>query len=234
MHLYLTAWRSLAAVLAALGALTACVAVPPSLLSPLLVYLVLLGLLLPTVRRRRRALLGLPPLALDAPLRRALRSAVLCALSGLAVLGLFVSIGVATNALMALLVAGSPPALERYRRYRRRWPALTGGNPERPITAHGGSGTLGSTVPGFSSEASRRRMQAMTVEQLCRAWRDSYTALQGCRDAGGRVRLLDARQQYLDEMERRDPAAFELWLSTGARAAGDPSKYRTAALRGAG
>jgi len=29
----------------------------------------------------------------------------------------------------------------------------------------------------------------------------------------------------LDELERRDRAGFQRWLSTGARAASDPSRY---------
>jgi len=33
------------------------------------------------------------------------------------------------------------------------------------------------------------------------------------------------RQRMLDELERRDRAGFERWLSTGARAASDPSRY---------
>ena len=37
--------------------------------------------------------------------------------------------------------------------------------------------------------------------------------------------MADVRRAYLDELERRCPAAFAAWLESGARAAGDPGKF---------
>lgn len=33
------------------------------------------------------------------------------------------------------------------------------------------------------------------------------------------------RRAYLDELERRNPAAFDAWMTSGARAPSDPSRY---------
>ena len=63
-----------------------------------------------------------------------------------------------------------------------------------------------------------------SVDDLCWAWRRSFTRLQRA-DAVGVVRLTRERQLYLDELERRYPREFRAWLSAGARAASDPSRF---------
>ncbi|MDN5798209.1 MAG: hypothetical protein L0H79_21020 [Intrasporangium sp.] len=68
----------------------------------------------------------------------------------------------------------------------------------------------------------------LTDTQLCHEWRRSFTALQ--RAVGDPARLtavIQTRARYLDELERRHPAAFLAWLAHGARAASDPSRYLT-------
>jgi hypothetical protein len=47
-------------------------------------------------------------------------------------------------------------------------------------------------------------------------------------------RVGEQRRAYLDEMARRDPEGFHRWLDSGARAAGDPSRYLTWSLPGDG
>jgi len=66
---------------------------------------------------------------------------------------------------------------------------------------------------------------SMTDEQLCLAWRGSFIALHQTQDTAGRVRLVEARAGYLDELERRHPAGFARWMAGGARAASDPARY---------
>jgi len=65
----------------------------------------------------------------------------------------------------------------------------------------------------------------LSTEQLCWRWRTSFTALHNSPSWVARARLARDRQHYLDEMERRAPAAFRRWLDSGARAAGDPGSY---------
>ncbi|MDQ7810723.1 hypothetical protein Q5425_43960 [Amycolatopsis sp. A133] len=65
----------------------------------------------------------------------------------------------------------------------------------------------------------------LPTDELCLAWRRSYLALHRATDEEARYRLIQRRQKYLDEIERRDRAGFERWLSSGARASGDPRRY---------
>jgi hypothetical protein len=63
---------------------------------------------------------------------------------------------------------------------------------------------------------------------LCTAWQRSYFQLLVTRDATARRCLVQRRQDYLDEIERRDPDGFRRWLDSGARPGGDPEPYLTA------
>jgi hypothetical protein len=60
---------------------------------------------------------------------------------------------------------------------------------------------------------------------LCLAWCSSYVALQRAETAESRMRLVLVRALYLDELERRNPAALAEWLSSGARAAAPPHAF---------
>jgi hypothetical protein len=65
----------------------------------------------------------------------------------------------------------------------------------------------------------------MDDHALCLAWRRSFVALQRSRSLSTRMSIVELRQLYLDELERRNPAGLSAWLESGARAAGDPSRY---------
>lgn len=76
----------------------------------------------------------------------------------------------------------------------------------------------------------RRALLAEPVEglddvALCRAWRRSYVLLSQAHTNGARAEYVALRQQYLDEMERRNAAALQSWLRSGPRAAGGPERY---------
>jgi hypothetical protein len=71
----------------------------------------------------------------------------------------------------------------------------------------------------------RRRSAALTTAELCRRWQDSYEALRDATTAAARLRIVEARQHYLDELERRDPHGLNAWLGRNASAAGDPSQF---------
>ena len=81
----------------------------------------------------------------------------------------------------------------------------------------GGASSLGPWI--------EQPLDAMNDATLCLAWRTSYVALQRPVPLAIRVRVVDRRQEFLDEFERRNARGFEAWLASGARAAGDPTKY---------
>ncbi|HEY3003584.1 MAG TPA: hypothetical protein VGJ44_14655, partial [Kribbellaceae bacterium] len=67
-------------------------------------------------------------------------------------------------------------------------------------------------------------LSGLTDAELCAAWTQSCRDL---REAGpaGALRYVVARQQYLDELERRDPAGLRAWLESAASPAGDPRPF---------
>jgi hypothetical protein len=65
----------------------------------------------------------------------------------------------------------------------------------------------------------------LTTTELCKQWQDSYEALRGATTARARLRIVEARQHYLDELERRHPRGLNAWLEDAASAAGDPSQF---------
>ena len=67
----------------------------------------------------------------------------------------------------------------------------------------------------------------MSDVELCHAWRRSFLKLEKARSVGERISLVQLRQSYLDELERRDATALRAWLSAGARAAGGPERHLT-------
>lgn len=60
---------------------------------------------------------------------------------------------------------------------------------------------------------------------ICWTWRRSYVALQKADRDDDRLRLVLLRQQCLDELAVREPIGFHTWLTGGARAASDPTRY---------
>ena len=81
-----------------------------------------------------------------------------------------------------------------------------------------GPGEVTRPVAGLS-------LERWSDEELCWAWRRSYAQLMGTTDAEVVSRLAEQRHGYLCELERRHPARFAAWLHSGARAAGDPTRF---------
>lgn len=67
--------------------------------------------------------------------------------------------------------------------------------------------------------------QGLTDHDLCHAWCTSFDVLQSTSDVEARARIVWLRQAYLDELERRDPRGLHAWLTSGARATGNPDRY---------
>ncbi len=67
--------------------------------------------------------------------------------------------------------------------------------------------------------------ESLDDDALCWAWRRSYVVLQHTRTSATRLHVVQVRQAYLDELERRNAMGLAAWLASGARAAGNPSRF---------
>ena len=69
------------------------------------------------------------------------------------------------------------------------------------------------------------QLRELADDELCLAWRRSFVALNAARSTADRLRVVEQRQRYLDELHRRSPAALTSWLVSGARAPSNPLPY---------
>jgi hypothetical protein len=70
-------------------------------------------------------------------------------------------------------------------------------------------------------------LKAMGTNELCRRWLDSDGALTHAGSDRARLRIINSRQQCLDELERRDPEAFQAWLDSPPGTGIDPRRFFT-------
>ncbi|MGZ4470095.1 MAG: hypothetical protein ACXVXB_16545 [Nocardioidaceae bacterium] len=75
------------------------------------------------------------------------------------------------------------------------------------------------------SAAPEPPVQDMDEAALLRAWRASSVAMARTGTREGRLRLAQRRQDYLDELEKRDPERFAAWLATRPRVDDDPTAF---------
>lgn len=71
-------------------------------------------------------------------------------------------------------------------------------------------------------------LRQLPLIDLCRRWCASHLELrrlQHARQVAPLAALISARASYLDELERRDPAGFDRWLTSAAGSDGDPRHY---------
>jgi hypothetical protein len=66
---------------------------------------------------------------------------------------------------------------------------------------------------------------ALSTEALGREWLRTSAALQGRLAAAARRSIVERREATLDELERRDPAGFARWMSTGPGLGSDPAAF---------
>ena len=162
------------------------------------------------------ATLALVTVSDDAATAERLRFAGLCSIAGAAssmsLLGLGSVLG-ATCLLVALLVAASSPfVVERLvvRRLRMQDEARAA---ELPAEEQ---------VPDAQP---RVPVTELSTTELVHAWRASFPSLLRAQTTASVNSRVARRQQYLDELERRDPVGLRRWLESGARAAGDPTRF---------
>jgi hypothetical protein len=87
---------------------------------------------------------------------------------------------------------------------------------------------LGETSPERLNQRLTSQIPAreLTDAELCQAWRASSHALkkQGA-DLTQQAQLVATRQEYLDELERRNPTGFLRWLAAHAQPDTDPTQH---------
>ena len=76
-------------------------------------------------------------------------------------------------------------------------------------------------TPGDSSV----HAASLTDAALCAAWNASCRELRRSPSSSADLKIVQARQTYLDEMERRNPHGLLAWFASGANATGDPAPY---------
>jgi hypothetical protein len=132
--------------------------------------------------------------------------------------------------LLGIVVGGSPYTIRYCVRWLTEHGHLASSSPEpvRPDRANRSSTPAPATILEAEPEqASKPHVapDALSDEALCLAWRSSFSALQKASSPMQRLRIVEERREYLDEIERRTAHGMAAWLASGARAAGDPSRF---------
>ena len=233
MQAYRAVWLNTVAILGGIGVLVA-------LLGPRvdvhLVVAVTIGVSVGTLTHLARQVGQHPRQRRQALLATAGATATLLAVIGLVTLG-----GPVAVLLVALFAVASPPVLRALRIAPRRAPSSSptssapraGGPPagDQASTAaeraEPADPDVGDVLPG---------VRTLSDAELSRAWPASSAELGHAREAGDSVelgRLVVLRQAYLDELERRNPSEFPLWLTGSAHPASDPGEllHRTGPQR---
>ena len=124
---------------------------------------------------------------------------------------------------LALAVGGSPYVA-------RRWIGWLGvheqlperRDPDEHMSSAAPAGTMREAELTISAETEAAEL---SDDALCLAWRASFSALEKAKSPAERSRIIETRRAFLDELERRNPPGVAAWLASGARAAGDPSRF---------
>jgi hypothetical protein len=137
------------------------------------------------------------------------------------ILGLAQLMGVASIAVLAVLVVSAPGARTAVAVLVAKWRRpLAGSRVESP-----GDDVALARVAVLELDEAFVVPDVMTDEDLCQAWRSSYVALGRATTVSSLLRVVEMRALYLDELERRaGPSALQAWLRSGARAAADPTR----------
>lgn len=240
--LYVRIWRAVVGLLATIGVLASLVFVSPATnLAAFLVAAFTIGAVCLSVGLGR----DLPNADL---IREVPRGAVIGGLCVLSVCGYAAAIGARTLTLLLLVVGASPPVVGWLRSGSAERPPSAGHRPqiklpkapkrligrsrhdrphqddERPQDAQRDDGEW--PMPKYLT-AVVRSVGELSDEELCLAWRRSFTQLQRTTSADRRQAMADVRRAYLDELERRHPESFATWLASNPRAAGDPARFFT-------
>ncbi|WP_457205061.1 hypothetical protein [Nocardioides sp. P5_C9_2] len=138
-------------------------------------------------------------------------------------IGLLGLLGLAAVPLAAVL-AVAHPAVRRWIRVAvgpERWARIT---PTR-VRSDPVATTPGARALPMVEEPELVVTDELTDGDLCEAWRSSYVALQRARTDASRLRAVEMRALYLDDLERRLGDDFARWMRSLPRAAEDPRRF---------
>lgn len=80
-------------------------------------------------------------------------------------------------------------------------------------------------VPSVDIETALAELPHLSDLEVCHAWRRSFVVLDSVSNPRDRLAVVQLREAYLDELDRRQPRALRAWLAAGGRAASGPDKY---------
>lgn len=160
--------------------------------------------------------------------RKVARSSILAAAGTVAFVGVGTLVGgPMAILLLAIMAGGSPYAIGYCRGWLREHGHLPSPPPPpaRPDPVERSTGSV--PVPISWTESSQPHVEpaSLSDDALCLAWRASFSALQSASSPAQRLWVVDERRAYLDELESRNASGVAAWLASGARAAGDPSRF---------
>lgn len=143
---------------------------------------------------------------------------------GLTAMGGLVAVFEVTGLCVVLLVVATCPAV--HARVRRVWRSLTAtaDAAEADPTAEVHSTREDVQLPHHTATLPED-LGSLDDVALCLAWRRSFLLLQAARSVEDRMIVVEQRRQCLEELERRCPGGVEAWLSSGARASGNPLPF---------
>ncbi|MET7280771.1 hypothetical protein ABZS29_21210 [Kribbella sp. NPDC005582] len=163
--------------------------------------------------------------------RIVIRSTVFTGAGTVSFIGLGTLLGAPTAVLLVgILVGGSPSVIHYCVRWLTEHGHLAGSSPApvQPVRLDRSiSPAQATTLDAEPEQVPRHHIspEDLSDESLCLAWRSSFSALQNARSSMQRLRIVEERRGYLDEIERRTAHGMAAWLASGPRAAGDPSRY---------
>jgi hypothetical protein len=142
--------------------------------------------------------------------------------ASVSLIGWWSLLGAWTCLLTVSVVGGSPYAVRWYVRWRsqRPGPSALVQRPDSPPRVNPASRNIDQP-----SRCARDELSSLSDAALCQAWRVSFSELRDSPSQSQRMRIVEERQQYLDEFERRNPEGLMAWLASGARAAANPSRF---------
>jgi hypothetical protein len=140
-----------------------------------------------------------------------------------AAIGMGVLLGAGPALMLLVLGIGGSPTVIRF--CRRRLGQSGPDSPSAPPPARSGQIVEPTATEAGDDAQPQPQPQPLTDAQLCTAWRISFSALEKASTEQQRLRIVAERQNCLDELERRNPHGLAAWLASGARAAGDPTRF---------
>lgn len=146
-----------------------------------------------------------------------------------AAVGLIAVLKLAGVLLVLALALTAPPVSAYFHARRDAKGGLPGTEPEPPAPR-----MHAPTLVGGPTAEPVAELHSLDDEALCLAWRRSFRWLEAASTAAERLLVVEQRQRYLDELDRRSPDGLAAWLAAGARASGNPLPYVADRRRRAG